>query len=796
MLARFDGKTPARFRYSCSPYHTHSALYPFITQIKRNAGFKPGDSANTRLDKLEALLKPTAKDLPRDLALLAELVGVQMEPRYPALTVGPQQKREMLLGALLNQIDGAASQEPVLIVVEDAHWMDPTSTDLLERLVHRAANLPILVIVALRPGFQPSWIGQPHVTMLPLCRLDQSDGAAIIRGATPGKPLPDAVVEQILSRADGVPLFIEELTRTLLAGGLLRETADRYVLDRPPELLAIPTTLRASLAARLDLLGSAKGVAMIGAAIGREFSHELIAAVSDLASTDLDAALARLTASGLVSRRGTAPHETYLFKHALVQDAAYATMLKSRRRQLHASIGRALVDCFPASAESQPEIVAHHFTEAELAGEAIGYWMKAGQFAHTRWANHEAARFFEQALDVLKAMPETRETLEQAVDLRFDLKTSLFPLGQFESAITYLQEAEALATRLDDQRRLCHASVHMCQTLGLSGSPKDAVAFGQNAQTLALSLEDIPLQVASALFLGFACFSTQDYRQAEHLFLKVLQLLGVEGSLQQLSLAGFPAVTAHSYLTRIYADQGKFKRGIIHGEESIRLAEAVNHPYSLAVACWCLADLLATRGELSRALVLLERGLTVAREWNLPFLVAGSSGSLGYVTALMGRTDEGVSLLEQALATFEKMGHRFGQSLFLVPLGEACVLAGRSAAALEFGKRALTLARESGQRSGEANALHLLGEASAGEDTPKHAEAYYREALALAAEFGMRPLVARCRHGLGRFYRHGRKWDMARDQLASAITMYREMDMRFWLEKADTEIRQLAPSRY
>lgn len=796
VLARIDGKPQGRIIYSCSPYHAHSALYPFIARIEHDARFKPGDSADTRLDKLEALLKPTASDLSRDVALLAELVGIPAESRYPPLTVSPQQKREILFGALLNQIDRAASDGPILIVVEDAHWMDPTSADLLGRLVHRAASQPILVIVTFRPGFQPSWMGQPHVTALPLNRLDTSDSTAIINGIVRGKALPDIVVEQILSRADGVPLFVEELTRTLLAAGLLRETADCYVLDGPLQLPAIPATLRASLAARLDLLGPARNVAMIGALIGREFSRELIAEVSDLAQADLDAALARLTASGLVSCFGTAPQETYAFKHALVQDAAYATLLKGRRRQLHASIGRALVDRFPALTESQPEIVAHHFAEAKLADKAIGYWVKAGRLAQTRWANHEAAIFFEQALNALDTLPETRETLQQAIDLRFDLKASLFPLGQFERAIACLQEAVALATRSDDQRRLCHALVHMCQTLGLSENPKDAVAFGKKAQELAQLLDDTPLQVTSGLFLGFACFSTQDYQQAEYQSLKVLELLGRERSLEQLSLAGFPAITAHSYLARIYADQGQFKSGIAHGEESIRLAEAVDHPYSLTVACWCLADLLTAKGEFNRAIALLERGLAVAREWNLPFLVAGSSGSLGYVTALMGQADEGVFRLEQALEVFEAMGHRFGQLLFLVPLGEACLLAGRSAAALGFAERGLALSRESGQRSGEASALRLLGEASACEGATEIAEDYYRSALALAAEVGMRPLVAHCHRDLGKLYGHIGKRDNARDQLTSAMTMYSEMSMRFWLDKANAEIRLLAPLQH
>ena len=248
---------------------------------------------------------------------------------------------------------------------EDVHWIDPTSQDLLDRMVARVADLPVLLVVTVRPEVQPTWVGQPHVTMLSLSRLGRRDSAGIIAGVTGDKALPDAVVEQILAHTDGVPLFIEELTSTLLESGLLRETPDRYVLDGPLPPVAIPTTLHDSLAARLDRFASPKDAAQIGAAIGREFSHELIAAVSDLAPTELDAALDQLTASGLIARRGTPPDATYAFKHALVQDAAYATMLKSWRRQLHASIASVLVDRFPAMAENLPEVVARHFGEAD-----------------------------------------------------------------------------------------------------------------------------------------------------------------------------------------------------------------------------------------------------------------------------------------------------------------------------------------------------------------------------------------------------------------------------------------------
>lgn len=779
-----------RLRYSCSPHHVHSPLHPFIARIQQDAGFSPSDGDGTRLDRLEALLRPTSVDLPRDVALFAELAGVPMDGRYPALTASPQQKREMTLSLLLDQLDGAASRGLVLIVFEDVHWIDPTSLDLLERMVIRAAQLPLLLLVTCRPVFQPSWVDHPHVTALPLGRLGPRDGAGIIRSIAQGRALPDIVVDQILSRTDGVPLFIEELTRSLLESGLLRETADSHLRDGPLPLPAMPRTLQASLTARLDLLGPAKDVAMTGAAIGREFSHGLIAAVSDLAPRELEAALARLAGSGLISRRGMPPEASYAFKHALVQDAAYVTMLRSRRRRLHASIAKALVERFPASAEKQPEIVAHHFTEAGLAGDAIGYWVKAARLAHARWANREAAGFFEQALRVLATLPETRETLEQGIDLRFDLKTSLVPLGQFERIVSHLREAESLARRLDDQRRLARFAFHMCQTLGLSGDPVEATAFGKQALALADSLGDVPLQVAATLFLGTATFSTLDYRQVEPLFVRALELLDAQPGFERYGLAGFPAVSVRAFLARIYAEQGRFEQGVVHGEEGVRIAHAVDDPYSLTIAYWCLADLHVIRGEFAGAITKLERALALAREFDLPFMSAGSSGTLGYAYAMLGRTAQGLPLLEQALGAFKAMGHRFGEALFLLPLGEAHMLAGQHGAALDYAGRALAMARASGQRRGEAGALHLLGEVAARTEPAEQAEAHYRAALAIATGLGLRPLVARCHHGLGNLYLRAGRPDQAREQLAAATMMYRKMGMRFWLEQANAAVHQ------
>jgi tetratricopeptide (TPR) repeat protein len=467
-------------------------------------------------------------------------------------------------------------------------------------------------------------------------------------------------------------------------------------------------------------------------------------------------------------------------------------LLQDRRKALHARIVGAIERFYPDRLTEHVERLAHHAVLGELWEKAVTYLHQAGAKAMARSANREAVSCFEQALAALPNLPGTRETLEQAIDLRFDLRTALFPLGEFERIAGCLHEAEGLARTLDDQRRLGQLAVYLCHNLWMTGHPTEALVFGQNAQALAESLRDVPLQVTGNLYLGVACLGTGDYRRAEDPLLKVLQLLEGKLSRERFGLAGFPAVIARSYLTLIFADRGKFEEGIAHGQEGIRLAEALDHPYSLASACWFLAYLHVTRGEVSHAVRLLERGLALSREWKLPFFVVRNTGSLGFAYTLSGRIAEGISLVEHALTAIGPMGFGALQPLFLVYLGGAYVLADRFEDAFAFAGRALTLARERGQRPYEAWALCLLGEVTARRDPPEHADRHYRDALALAEELGMHPLVAHCHLGLGKLYRRTGKREEAREHLTTATTMYREIDMAFWLEQAEAEMSAVA----
>ena len=361
---RLHAEPHIRLRYFCSPYHQDSALYPFVDQLGRASEFARDDPPASRLEKLEALLAGAAPP-DEDVAFLADLLSLPASDRQPLPNLSPQRKKERTLEALIRQLEGLARRQPVVMVFEDAHWIDPTSHELLDIAVERVRSLPVLLIVTFRPEFQPPWTGQPQVAMLALNRLDRHDRTALVEQIAGGKALPDEVIDQIADRTDGVPLFVEELTKSVLESGLLREerTATCSTGALPP--FAIPTTLHASLLARLDRLASVRLVAQIGSAIGREFSYALLRAVSRLPENELQTALARLIASELVFQRGTPPEAVYTFKHALVQDAAHGSLLRSSRQQLHAQIAEALEAHSPEIMDTQPELFAQHYVEAE-----------------------------------------------------------------------------------------------------------------------------------------------------------------------------------------------------------------------------------------------------------------------------------------------------------------------------------------------------------------------------------------------------------------------------------------------
>jgi predicted ATPase len=401
LAERLHDEPHLRLRYFCSPYHQDSALYPFIDQLGHAAGFARDDPPAAKMAKIEAVLARAAPP-DEDVAFLADLLSLPASERHPLPNLSPQRKKERTLEALIRQLEGLARQQPVVMVFEDAHWIDPTSRELLDLTVERVRRLPVLLTVTFRPEFRPPWTGQPQVNMLVLNRLDRHDRIALVAQISGGKALPDKVVDQIVDRTDGVPLFVEELTKSVLESGV--------------PLVGIPSTLHDSLMARLDRLASVRRVAQIGAAIGREFSYVLLCATSRLPEDELQATLSRLVASELVFQRGTPPDAMYSFKHALVQDAAHSSLLRSARQQLHAQIAEALEDHFPETMETQPELFAQHYAEGGLVEKSAAYWGKAGHRSAGRSAMAEAAAQFQKGLDQLALLPGTPERQRQELE--------------------------------------------------------------------------------------------------------------------------------------------------------------------------------------------------------------------------------------------------------------------------------------------------------------------------------------------------------------------------------------------
>ena len=768
------------------PYGKTTPYLPAIELLKAYCGISERDDQRTIREKVTGKLLALDRELEVALPAFLTLLDLPVDDRTWR-TLDPAVRRRRTLDALKRLLIRESQVQPLAIVFEDLQWIDGETQAVLDSLMESLPTARILLLVNYRPEYQHGWGRKTYYTQLrldPLAPESAGELLTALLGDDPGlEPLKRMLVER------GNPFFIEESVRTLVETRALTGERGAYRLPRLIQAIEVPATVQVILASRIDRLpADDKQLLQMASVIGKDVPFVLLHAVSETVEDAVHRGLTHLRAAEFLYEARVFPDPEYTFKHALTHDVTYGTILQDRRRALHARVVGAIERCYSDRLTEHVERLAHHAVRGELWEKAVAYLHEAGVKALVRSANREAASCFEQALTALPHLAETRERIEQAIDLRFDLRTALFPLGEFERILGYLREAEHLARRLDDQQRLGQVSVYLCHNFQMTGHPTEGRTAGQYAKAIADSLGDVPLQVTGNLYFGLACVGTGDYRRAEELLLHVLQLLEAVPSQERFGQPGFPAVSVRGFLGWVLAELGKFEEGIMHGQEGIRMADALNHPYSLANVCWHLTCLHIIRGEFGRAISLLERGLALSREWELTFFSVLATGSLGYAYALSGRVAEGTPLLEHAVSAIETMRLAVHQPLFLAYLGEAYVLADRLEDALAFAGRALTLAHERGQRGWEARPLWLVGEVTARRDLPEKAESHYRDALALADELGMRPLVAHCHLGLGKLcLRTGQRRD-AQEHLTTATTMYREMGMQFWLEQAEVAI--------
>ena len=776
-----------RLRYQCSPVHTNSALYPVVARLERAAGFDRRDPPDVRLTKLKSLLAVSGTPTDETIALFAGLLSIPTSDRYPTLNLEPGQQKERTLRELVAQVAQLTELRPVLFVLEDAQWADPTSLEFFDLIVEMAPTARVAVIVTFRPEFNAPWAGQAHTTSVIVNRMSTRDSREFVDRLTTEAKLPEAVLNEIVVKTDGVPLFIEELTRTLLESGYGTSS-----FESDFTAASIPSTLQDSLMARLDGLETGKAVAQMGAVLGREFSRSLLSKISDLPIDQIDTGLARLEGTGLLHRRSAGVDAVYTFKHSLIRDTAYRSLLRERRHELHARAATVLESDYPDVVNTQPELLAHHHTEAGATEQALGYWQKAGHRAAERAAYREAAASFEQALVALRHLPETRESLQQGIDLRFDLRSSLQALGEHERVSEHLREAETLASALGDQDRLGWTSAYLSQYLWRSGDRRRAEELGQRALAIASELGDFGLQAVANFFLGQGYFNVGDYRRAIDHCRRNVEVLDGERAHERLGLTGLPSVLSRAWLAWSLAEQGEFPEAMVHAEEALSIAEAVDHPYSVAAACLGVGQVQLVRGALAEAIPVLERAAGLCKTWDLHVIVPMTAAVLGLAYALCGRVTEALPLLEEG----DTQGPRvriFDTSTATTALGTGYLLAGRMDEAGEIASRAAELAAERGFRGSQARSSYLLGEISARHDPPEaaRAEDLYRRALGLADELGMRPLVADCHLGLGTLYRRTGERRQAQEHLSTAIEMYREMDIGFWLAQAEAELEML-----
>jgi predicted ATPase len=661
LLERLAAEPHTRLRYFCSAQHTDSALYPIISQMERAAGLAHDDTPQAKLDKLEVVLAQTSTRI-EGVALFAE----PNDGRYPAIELTPEQRRQRTLEALTEQLAGLASQNPVLMIFEDAHWTDPTSLEAFGRTADRIKTLPVLLIVTFRPEFNAPWAGRSHVTSLALNRLGEREAAAIIARLVGNKELPADVMAEIAERTDGIPLFVEEMTKAVLeAEG--EGDARRIAGAVPSPALAVPASLHASLMARLDRLGPAKEVAQIGAAIGREFSHVLLSAVVNKPEADLNSALNHLISAGLAFRQGQPPHATYLFKHALVQDAAYGTLLREPRRALHARIAETLEGRFADIAETQPELLARHCTEAGLIEKAAGLWGKAGQKSLARAALLEGAEQLKRALDQIATLPATPDLRREEIKLRVAFANALALIGDFVEGKEHYDRALAIYDPAE------HRPI--------------ATSSGRDVGVTLLSFRSACLWI-----LGYPVASRNDGERA-------VKNARETGQATTLMYALYFAGDSHMCC-------GNYAAANAQVDELIALADAKGTPFFKALGTAERGWLFAMTGKASDAVRAITSGLTSLRSAGATLYEPRHLSSLAMAYADLGQLDDAWRCIDDAIAKVERSQEKWCEAEVHRIAGEIALksLAPGPERAEAYFNHALAVARKQQAKSWELRA--------------------------------------------------------------------------------------------
>jgi class 3 adenylate cyclase/predicted ATPase len=794
---RLARETYTPLSHFCSPFHQTSPLYPVIDLLERGAGFARDDGPLEKLDKLEALIAAATRDVAGTAPLLAALLSIPIADRYPPLELSPEQQKQRTFEALVDQITGLAAHRPVLAVYEDVHWADPTTLELLESVIERVRTLPMLVLITCRPEFPPRWSGHAHLTLLTLSRLGRRQGTSMVEQLTGGKALPAEVLAQVLARTDGVPLFVEELTKVVLESGLLVEESDRYVLIGPLPPLAIPATLHDSLMARLDRFAPVKQVAQIAACIGREFSYDLVSMTAPLREDTLQDALKGLCASELVFCRGTPPNASYRFKHALVHEVAYRSLLRSRRQQLHARIAAVLEEHFPQTAETHPELIGHHYAEAGLRDQAVVYFQRAGARALECSAYLEAISHLARGLELLEASPDITGRVQCELELQLALGSALMATRGYaapEVEQAYVR-ARALCSHIDHTPQLFPVLHGLYRIYHVRGDLKAAQEVGEHLTELAQSLGDRALLVEAHRALGVPLLWLGEVALARAKLEEGTALYDAKLLRSHAYTYGIdPGVVCLSYAALAWWFLGFADHALDRSQRALALAEKLSHPHSRALAlvwaAWLrqfLRDSHSTE-ELAQAAVRLcgEHGYPLWRPM----------GAILHSWALVEsgqKPEECILQMWQGLADLRATGAGLWQPCFLALIAEACNKVNRIDEGLTVVDQALGVVRERAERFYEAELHRLRGELllRRNPEDISASEACFQTAIAIARDQQAMSLKLRAATSLARLWAERGERRQAQDLLAGTYGWFTEGLDTLDLREAQTLLSEL-----
>jgi predicted ATPase len=742
--------------------------------------FAPEDGVGQKLDKIAATLAGLGLGAGENVPLIAALLDLPATERYPAPDASPQQLKAKILDLLIAVVEAMAAEAPVLMVVEDAHWMDPSTKELLGLLIERLRSTRIQLVLIVRPEFEPPWSGQPHLTSLALNRLSRRDTAALITKVTGGKDLPGPVLEEILAKTDGIPLFVEELTKTVLESGVLEDPALEHASAGALSTLAIPTSLQDSLMARLDRLAPVKEVAQLGATIGRVFGHELLAAVSPLDEDALESALERLADAELVYRRGRPPTASYEFKHAMVQEVAYQSLLKSTRQQYHKAIAQALEGTFPETANSQPELVARHYTESGEAARAIPFWHRAGRRAVERSANHEAVAHCTKALELVRKMPESPERRQQELALLLVQGPALMPTKGFGSTEVrdIYDRARVLCEGIDETEPLFPVTWGLWQSRQARGETDAACEIADELLEIAERQTDKGLLLQAHHSAWTSRFARDELRSVH------------THAERGIALYDFAAHRDHAFdygghdpgvccrviggMTSCFLGQPDRARDLVI--DAAALADQLGHPFSTALAHSFSATVYLFRREPRRVRTQADALAAICSEHGFPFFRPMEPILRGWALAADGEVSEGVTTIQEGLDAIRAGGVNRRLSFQLALLAEACAWAGDTERGLEALTEAETVIEATGEHRWEAEVHRLKGEmlATRSDADGDDAEAHLNRALDVARRQEAKWFELRAATALARLWAAQGKRAEARDMLAPVYGWFSE----------------------